>query len=151
MKHKINEWLKRYLPAEIISMILTVVSAELAFGYTENKLTTALVATVIGNTAYFGCILLTDMLATRKHCLLNQQTYTLHVFFKNIRALGVEFGIAEVFDTLLIRPFLMYYLPILLNSLPWGTFLAKVTADITFYIPAIISYELSKKRLRDFL
>ena len=56
MKHKINEWLKRYLPAEIISMILTVVSAELAIGYTENKLTTALVATVIGNMAYFRAL-----------------------------------------------------------------------------------------------
>ena len=150
MKNKINEWLKRYLPAEIISMILTMVSAELTFVYTENKLTTAIIATVIGNTAYFGCILLTDILATSRQCVINQQAYTSVIFLKNIRALCVEFGIAEVFDTLLVRPFLMYYLPILLNSLPWGTFLAKLIADVTFYIPAIISYEVSKERLRDF-
>jgi hypothetical protein len=45
----------------------------------------------------------------------------------------------------------MYYLPILLNSLTWGTFLAKITADVTFYLPTIFLYEVSKKiRLRDF-
>ncbi|GAA4010796.1 hypothetical protein GCM10022408_23880 [Hymenobacter fastidiosus] len=31
-----------------------------------------------------------------------------------------------------------------------GILLARLAADVTFYVPAIISYELSKKRLRRF-
>jgi hypothetical protein len=34
--------------------------------------------------------------------------------------------------------------------LGWGILLGKLLADVTFYVPAIIGYELSKKRLRDF-
>ena len=151
MKNKINEWLKRYLPAEVISMIFTLVSAELTFHYTQNNIATALIATLIGNTVYFSCILLNDVVSTRKQCLMNGKKYTRLIFYKNIRALFLEFGLAEVIDSLLIRPFLMYYLPILLNSLTWGTFLAKITADVTFYLPTIFLYEVSKKiQLRDF-
>jgi hypothetical protein len=151
MKIKVNEWLKRYFPAEIVSMILTIVSAELAFYFTQNNIATALIATLIGNTVYFSCILLSDIQSTRKQCLINKQEYTQVIFYKNIKALFVEFGLAEVIDTLLIRPFLMYYFPIMVNSLTWGAFLAKITADITFYVPTILSYEFSKKiRLRDF-
>jgi len=69
---------------------------------------------------------------------------------KNIRALLAEFGLAELVDSLLIRPALMYYLPILTGSMMGGSMLAKFAADITFYIPAIISYELSKSRFRKF-
>ena len=107
MKIKVNEWLKRYFPAEIISMILTIVSAELAFYFTQNNIATALIATLIGNTVYFACILLSDIQSTRKQCLINKQEYTQVIFYKNIKALFVEFGLAEVIDTLLIRPFLM--------------------------------------------
>ena len=44
----------------------------------------------------------------------------------------------------------MYYLPLWLGHFAGGVLLAKLLADVTFYIPAILSYELSKKRLRDF-
>ena len=44
----------------------------------------------------------------------------------------------------------MYYIPIWVGDLSWGVIIAKFAADITFYIPAIVSYELSKKKLRDF-
>ena len=67
-----------------------------------------------------------------------------------LRALFVEFGVVELFDTLFIRPMLIYYIPIWVGDLSWGVIIAKFAADITFYIPAILSYELSKKKLRDF-
>ena len=44
----------------------------------------------------------------------------------------------------------MYYLPRWLGHFGAGILLAKLLADVTFYIPAILSYELSKKRLRRF-
>ena len=65
-------------------------------------------------------------------------------------ALLLEFGVAEALDSLLVRPCLMYYLPRLLGHFSWGIITAKFVADLTFYIPAIIFYEWSKKRFRKF-
>ena len=150
MKPKLIEWLKRYGLAEVISLTLTVLSSWLTFHFTQNKITTALVGTWIGNIGYFGTILIEDILLAIKQLQAVGKQYSSETFYKNVRALFVEFGIAELFDTLFIRPTLMYYIPIWVGDLSWGVIIAKFVADITFYIPAILSYELSKKKLRDF-
>ncbi len=150
MKQKIKEWIKRYLPAEIISIVVTLVSSVLAYELTQSNLTTALVGTWFGNIGYFGTIFLTDIFNTNRELALKNKSYTLKTFGLNVRALFVEFGIAEFFDSLFVRPMLMYYFPIWINDISLGVIIAKFVADITFYVPAIISYELSKKKLRSF-
>lgn len=150
MKEKLIEWIKRYGLAEIISLTSTIVSSWLTFEYTKSNLTTALVATWVGNIGYFGTILIQDILLAIKQLKKIEKKYSLETFYKNIRALFVEFGIAEVFDSIFIRPALLYYFPILIGNRTLGVVIAKFAADITFYIPAIISYELSKKKLRNF-
>jgi hypothetical protein len=150
MQQKLIEWFKRYGLAEVISLTLTVLSSWLSFELTQNKITTALVGTWVGNIGYFGTILVEDILLANKQLRSVGKQYSIDTFFKNVRALFVEFGIAELFDTLFIRPTLMYYIPIWMGDLSWGVVVAKFAADITFYIPAILSYELSKKKWRDF-
>lgn len=150
MKQKAKEWIKRYLPAEIISIVVTLISSVLTFKITQNNLTTALVGTWVGNIGYFGTILLTDVFKANRDLALKNKPYTLKTFGLNVRALFVEFGIAEFFDSIFVRPTLMYYFPIWVNDISLGVILAKFAADITFYVPAIIAYELSKKKLRSF-
>jgi hypothetical protein len=150
MKQKLTEWIKRYGLAEIISLVMTVGGAWLTFHFTQNKITTALIGTWAGNIGYFGTILIEDILLAIRQLEAVGKKYSLETFYKNVRALFVEFGIAEVFDTFLIRPTLMYYIPIWINDLSWGVVIAKFAADITFYVPAIVSYELSKNKLRNF-
>ncbi|MFN3489941.1 MAG: hypothetical protein ACK4YV_12450 [Emticicia sp.] len=150
MKNRAKEWIKRYLPAEIISIVVTLVSSLLIYKLTNNNITTALVGTWVGNIGYFGTILLTDMYSTNQALKLKNKPYTFKTFELNIRALFVEFGIAEFFDSLFVRPTLMYYIPIWVNDISLGVIIAKFAADITFYVPAIIAYELSKKKLRSF-
>lgn len=150
MKHKVKEWLKRYLPAEILSIIATLAGALLCFKMTGSNVSTALAGTWAGNLAYFGYILAVDVWKTRRACHQNGTTYKLKTFIRNLRALLVEFGLAEVFDSFLIRPALMYALPKLTGNLTSGILIAKFLADITFYVPAIIGYEFTKKKLRDF-
>lgn len=150
MKQKVIEWVKRYLPAEIISIIVTLISSVLTYKFTRSNLTTALVGTWVGNIGYFGTILVTDIYTTNRELISKQKRYTIRTLGLNLRALFVEFGLAEVVDSLLVRPTLMYYLPIWVNDISLGVILAKFAADITFYVPAIIAYELSKKKLRTF-
>lgn len=150
MKQKIIEWAKRYMPAGIISSTATIISSVFTYKITQNHLTTALVGTWVGNIVYFGYILLADIYHTHKALTKKNKKYSFSTFLQNIRALVVEFGFSEVFDSFLIRPTLMYYFPIWLNDIWLGIILAKVLADITFYVPAIIVYEYSKKKLRNF-
>jgi hypothetical protein len=150
MKNKIREWLRRYGLAEVISLILTVVSSWLTYESSKNNLTIALVATWVGNIGYFGTILIQDILLAISQLQKIGKKYSFETFCKNLKALLVEFGIAELFDSFFLRPTLMYYLPLWVDNLSLGVIMAKFLADITFYIPAIVSYELSKKKLRNF-
>jgi hypothetical protein len=150
MKNKIRDWLRRYGLAEVSSLILTVVSSWLTYEYSKNNLTTAFVATWVGNIGYFGTILIQDILLAISQLQKNGKKYSFGTFYKNLKALLVEFGIAELFDSFFLRPTLMYYLPLWVDNLALGVTMAKFLADITFYIPAIVSYELSKKKWRNF-
>lgn len=150
MREKVKEWLWRYGLAEFISLPATLLPAMFVRTATGNDIAAALAGTWGGNIGYFGSILLRDVWLTRKRFLAEGRKYGLKAFSKNIRALVVEFGVAEILDTLLVRPALMYYLPQVMGNFSWGIILAKFTADITFYLPAIIFYELSKKRFREF-
>ena len=150
MKQKIREWLRRYLPAELLSGVATLAGAGLALHLTHSQLSAALAGTWAGNVAYFGYLLGQDVRLARRSCRARNQPYTRRTFGRNLRALVVEFGPAEVLDSLLIRPALLYYLPRWLGSFAAGVLLAKLLADVTFYVPAILSYELSKKQLRNF-
>jgi hypothetical protein len=150
MKQKLIEWAKRYMPAGIISSTATILSSVFTYKVTQNHLTTALVGTWVGNFVYFGYMLGVDIYNTRKELTKKNKKYSLKTLMLNIRALVVEFGFSEVFDSLLIRPTLMYYFPIWVNGIWLGIILAKIVADITFYVPAIIAYEYSKKKLRVF-
>jgi hypothetical protein len=150
MKQKWIEWAKRYMPAGIISSTATILSSVFTYKITQNHLTTALVGTAVGNFVYFGYMLGVDIYNTYKELAKKNIKYSFKTLLLNMRALAVEFGFSEVADSLLIRPTLMYYFPIWLNDIWLGIILAKIVADITFYIPAIIAYEYSKKELRKF-
>ena len=148
MHPKVKDWLKRYLPAELLSILATLAGGWLAFEISGNNLATALTATWAGNVAYFGYIIWGDIVRTKQACKSENHTYTFKNFLQNGKALVIEFGIAEVADSFFIRPALLYYFPIWTGNLTSGMILAKLAADITFYIPAIIGYEFSKRKLR---
>ncbi len=61
-----------------------------------------------------------------------------------------RYGPADVFDSFVIRAALMYWRPVWTGSFGWGSLAARFAAHITFYLPAIASYESSKKRRRQF-
>lgn len=150
MSGRVREWVKRYLPAEVISLLLTVVAISVTYSIRQNRLSTAIAGTWFGNVGYFGYLLIADIIYAHRVVTAAGLRYTRITFYKNARALFAEFGIAELLDSLLIRPALMYYLPIVLGDILIGSVIAKFVSDITFYLPAIISYERTKMKFRKF-
>ena len=97
----------------------------------NNPVVTAIGATWGENFCYYGSIVIKDLKKQKEK-----------KYLKLLRNLFLEFGPAEFFDSFLVRPFTLYIFPKLLNNLPLGLIIGKFAADIIFYIPTIIAYEL---------
>lgn len=149
MKIKIRDWSRRYLPAEIVCTITAMAVSYLTFFLTGNYLATAYAGALSEGISYYSYIIINDINQSRKKAASKRQRYTLKHFARNIRNLIVEFGFSEFMDTAFVRPFLMYILPVMLGNVAIGIFLGKIAADIIFYVPTIIAYELRKKHLKD--
>jgi hypothetical protein len=149
MNPKIKEWLIRYLPANLFCTACTLITAYITFSVSQNRALTAFLSSIIGTICYYGFIIARDIIYKIKKCHLENKKYSLIHFLKGIRNIILEFGFAEALDSLVIAPFFMYIIPILVGNLTIGIFIAKCLADIVFYMPTIIVYELRKKYLKD--
>ncbi len=143
MRKKVVEWVKRYLPAEIFGAIGSVAGAWVVFSLTGHRILSVYAAVIWENAGYYGFIALREILKNQG----KNKGDELGVinFIKSIRNLVLEFGPAEILDSLLIRPFSLYVFTILIKEYSLGIIIGKLVADIIFYIPTIISYELRKK------
>lgn len=145
MKQKILQWIKRYGLAEILAVIGALVGAFVINFLFRKPVLTALGGTWGENLFYYGTIVSNDLYKLyQKHGRISFIS-----FMKTVRNLVVEFGPGEYLDSLLVRPFAMYFFPKLLNSLPLGIIVGKFAADFIFYIPTIIAFELRKKVFTD--
>lgn len=148
MKQKFAEWAKRYVPAEIVSIATTLLSAWLAHRSGGSALLIALVGTWGGNVGYYGYILVADIWQSVKAHRQRSKRYTMASAAIDFRSLIVEFGMGEIVDSLFIRPAIMYYVPQMIPGFAAGILVAKLIADVFFYIPTIIGYEMNKKWLK---
>ena len=57
----------------------------------------------------------------------------------------VEFAPAETLDNFFIRPFAMYIIPQHIHPYPVGFLIGKFSADLVFYLFAIVGYEARKR------
>jgi hypothetical protein len=64
-----------------------------------------------------------------------------------VRNLALEFGVAELLDSFLVRPAAMFAMIRMTGSLPLGLVFGKVTADLVFNCAAIGAYEARKHYL----
>ncbi len=148
LKRKIGEWAKRYLPAEVISTAVTILCTWTIHKQGGSNLAVALVGTWAGNITYFGCILVGDIFRSVSAHKKQGTKYNAASGAINLRSLLIEFGFAEAMDNLLTRPLIMYCIPPLMTDFALGILTAKLLADVVFYIPAIVGYELNKKLLK---
>ena len=149
MKQKLKDWLQRYLPAEIVGTITALTAASIVHFCTHSVLAAAFAGTWGENFGYYGFILLREVRASRRQHQQKSKRYGFISFFKDLRNLILDFGIAEWLDSGLLRPFFMYAFPKVLGNFALGITVGKIAADIVFYISVIIVYELRKKHFKD--
>ncbi len=141
VKARVSNWIKRYLPAEIVGSITLFVVGLGIDALFHNPVFTAFGGAYGEFIGYYGTILFNDLRKQKvKHTKI-----TARIFIKTIKHLFFEFGVAEFLDSFLVRPFALYIFPLLLHNVGLGLIVGKIAADIIFYIPTIIAYELRMK------
>lgn len=149
MKQKLLTWLKRYLPAEILGTASAVGFPTIVALFSSNNILIAYVGTWGENLGFYGTMIVQEVLQTHKRYHESGRHYGWRAFAKDLRNIFLEFGVAESLDSLLVRPGLMYLSLAFFDNLQIGILAGKILADVVFYIPTAISFELRRKYLGD--
>jgi len=136
--HKMREWLHRYALAEAVGIPCSILFAALAQNYHPAIIGYA--GSMGANVGFYSVIIVRDYSQRFK-----KEGFSVRSLYKTTRNIIVEFGPAEYFDSFVIRPLVLALFPLFIPNFAFAIFLGNVAANITFYIPVIMSYELRKK------
>lgn len=139
--HKVVEWGRRYLPCEIAGTVAELGGAGAVYLATGSGAAAAVVGTIMASVGYYAVAYVNAVRWLRRDHSFGAANLLA------LRSIAVEFGPAEVIDSLVIRPICYYVFPILTGSVAIGLVAGKVVADIGFYVCAICSYEKFRRLL----
>jgi hypothetical protein len=144
---KIREWTLRYAPVEISGTISAVIVYFLVLRMGTPPAVAAIAASVGETLGYYGVALVRECKrywpAGAAYGRL--QRIRLCIGY-SLRGLLVEYGVAELIDSIAIRPALFYMVPQWLGGhVLLGLLTAKLLADLFFYGFAVAGYELRKR------
>jgi hypothetical protein len=147
-RQRLKEWMRRYLPAELVGTVAALLAAWVTHAVSGSLAAAAIAGSVGESLGYYGLIARRDLRhydACHRHLAWPSRLWRTGRRF--VRDMLIEFGPAELVDSLFVRPFFMYLIPSLLNNFTAGLLLGKLTADVIFYAVTISSYELKKHYL----
>ena len=146
---RVRGWVVRYLPLEVLGTLAALGSAWIAYR-ASGSLAVAAIAGALGES--IGYYALVVVRGARAH-LASMRVRRLHgrgrragaATWLTARSVAAEFGPAEVVDSFLVRPGLLWA-----ASLAWGGNLVawlvgKLAADAVFYLVAIVSFETGRR------
>lgn len=148
-KQKRREWLKRYLPAELLGTITALAGAWIIYHQTGSFAIATAGGWVGEGVGFYGYFITLELVSNAKRyassSLLKRIGLAITAASTNLL---VEFLPAEVLDNFLLRPFLMFIVPQFIHPYPVGFLVGKFSADIIFYALAIVGFEARKKWLK---
>ncbi|WP_281226170.1 hypothetical protein [Flavobacterium aquiphilum] len=143
-KANLKEWFDRYKYSELAATSSALLASQFSRIYSE--LTTAYLITFAEYLTFYGVMIYRSYKALSTKNKLKNQGVSLKEIAVLIRNLLFEFGYPAVLDFFLIRPFCMYWIPIVTGSYFIGIILGKIMADSCFYCLSIFNYEWIKKK-----
>lgn len=144
-RQKLMEWVRRYLPSEIAGTVGELGGAGIAYLLTGSMAAAAITATVGASLGYYAAAYTAAVRwALREHGHRPAVTRLVVANLFAFRSVAIEFGPAELIDSIAIRPLAYYVGPMLFGNLVAGWIFGKLVSDIGFYVLAIFSYERFK-------
>ncbi|MBX7450745.1 hypothetical protein GR927_22405 [Mycolicibacterium sp. 3033] len=141
-RSRIGEWIRRYLPCEIAGTAGEFGAAALAYAATGSLAAAAVAATIGASGGYYAAAFLTALRWTyRDHRHRDLGARIVVSTLLALRSVAIEFGPAELIDSLAVRPLAFYLGPALFDNVAAGWIFGKLVSDVAFYGCAVISYE----------
>jgi hypothetical protein len=146
VRDKLREWGRRYLLAEIGGTVAALTAAITVHALTGSLASAALAGSVAESIAYYSVVLRRLLPALyARHAGAAPLRRLLYTARSTVTELS-DFLAAEVADTLVLRPGLIYLAADWAGSgMVWGLLIGKLLADVGFYTVVIPSYELRKR------
>ena len=137
------EWLKRYGLAEVVGLCTAVLGSFAVRALTRNEIAAAYGGAIGENFGYYRIVIGREVVHDRRAAIALHGGYGMAGAWRTARNLALEFGVAEVLDSTLLRPFAMG-LAVRFFGRALGIVVGKLAADLTFYLPVIGAYELRR-------
>jgi hypothetical protein len=148
VRRKLQEWLGRYLPAEVLGTVAALTAALTVHAASGSLVSAAIAGSIGESVGYYGCMAVREALhhdSRHRHHGRPKRLWLTGT--RTVRDLLIEFGPAELVDSFLVRPLFMYLMPSLLDNVAAGILVGKLAADVIFYGLAISAYELKQQYL----
>ncbi|MDG4665832.1 hypothetical protein [Mycobacterium sp. 236(2023)] len=139
---KFKEWARRYLPCEIAGTSAEFGAAALAYVTTDSLAVAAVAATIGASIGYYAAAYVSALRWTYRdqaHRRGAQRWAVANLLA--LRSVAVEFGPAELIDSIAVRPLAFYVGPLMFGNVLGGWIFGKLVSDVAFYACAIFSYE----------
>jgi ornithine decarboxylase len=138
---RVREWIGRYLVAELAGLTTALLAALAVTSWDPDQLAVAAYASALGEgVGFYAGFLVVRYLREEIDGPPRRRIAVI------VAAAVVEFGPAEIVDTVLIRPAAMYLASWATGNVIIGVLIGKVAADVVFYGLAITSYEMLVRR-----
>jgi len=135
MPSHFQTWLRRYLPAEAVSVVGAMLFGSAAAMLSNNNPAVIAIAGAWGETtSYYATMVVRE-----------RRVHPRRRLWRTLGNLALEFGIAEALDSLLVRPTLMYLAGQIASDARLGVLVGKLAADIVFYVPTVAVFELRQR------
>lgn len=143
-KTRFKEWFDRYKYAELAATTAALLSSQ--FSRIFSSLTTAYLITFTEYIAFYGVIIVTAYLQFSKRNKAAGKATSKNDILQIVKNLLLEFGYPAILDLLFVRPFCMFWLPIITGNAITGVIAGKICADVVFYFLTIVNYEWMKSK-----
>ena len=141
---KVKDWIRRYGPAELVGIATALLGSWLLYVATRNEVAAAYGGARGENLGFDGVLVGREIRNARRAARAARLPYGPGAWARTATNLMIEFGAAEILDSGVIRPLAMGLGTLWLGR-AWGIPAGKLAADITFYVPVIIMYEMRRR------
>lgn len=159
---RLGVWARRYLPLEVVATIAALAGGLLAAAITSHALIIAYGAAWAENIGFYSVAFVREMRAVETDSASAEiagpdagssgspaagaAPWSWARCEASLRRLAWEFGVAELVDSFVARPFCMLAATALLGGLEVGIIVGKLVADALFYGIAIVFHEIGLAR-----
>lgn len=146
-RSRAGDWLRRYGVPELVGTVAAMLAAWAGDAGGAPLVVIAYAATIGENAGFYGTIVAREIAAHRRDARVNGERYDGWHLWRTIRGLLLEFGPAELLDSLILRPLAMG-LGVRFLGRQVGVVAGKLAADVSFYVPVVLTYELRRNAAR---